>query len=102
MRVYISGPITGVEDYREKFKTAEEKMRAAGYEVINPAELGEVFPDLKYEEYVKLDFALIDMCDAILILEGWEHSKGTDREYHYAKAKGMKVMFNELNNRTGM
>lgn len=25
MKIYISGPITGIEDYKEKFETAEKK-----------------------------------------------------------------------------
>ena len=97
MRVYISGPIAGVENYKEKFSEAAGRMQAAGHEVINPAELNDIFPFMEYEEFMKIDFALLEMCDAILILEGWEHSKGTEREYHYAKAKGIKVMFDEFN-----
>lgn len=37
MRVYISGPITGTEDYMERFAKAEEKLTAAGHQVYNPA-----------------------------------------------------------------
>ena len=29
MRVYISGPITGTDDYMERFAEAEEKLRNA-------------------------------------------------------------------------
>ena len=30
MRLYLSGPITGVNDYRERFKKAEKALRADG------------------------------------------------------------------------
>ena len=26
MKIYISGPITGIEDYKEKFETAEKEQ----------------------------------------------------------------------------
>lgn len=95
MRIYISGPITGIDNYKEIFREAEERISSSGHDVINPAELNEVLPDLEYEEFMKLDFTLLDLCDAILMLEGWEKSKGAVREYHYAMAKGMRVMIDE-------
>lgn len=97
MRVYISGPITGIDNYKEIFREAEERISSSGHDVINPAALSEVLPDLECEEFMKLDFALLDLCDAILMLDGWVNSKGATREYHYAKAKRIKVMFDELN-----
>lgn len=45
MRVYLSGPITGVENYRDNFRNAAERLRADGImDIINPAELCEVLP----------------------------------------------------------
>ncbi len=31
MKVYVSGPITGVEGYMERFNEAEEALLAAGH-----------------------------------------------------------------------
>lgn len=97
MRIYISGPITGIDNYKEIFREAEERTAASGHDVINPAELNDVLPDLEYEEFMRLDFALLDLCDAILMLDGWVNSKGATREYYYAKAKGIRVIFDEFN-----
>ena len=36
MKLYIAGPITGVPDYEERFKKAEEDLKAMGHTVINP------------------------------------------------------------------
>ena len=36
MRTYISGPITGTTDYKERFAVAEQAINAAGYVAINP------------------------------------------------------------------
>ncbi len=37
--IYISGPITGVPDWEEKFNRAAEFYRKKGFTVVNPAEL---------------------------------------------------------------
>lgn len=38
MKVYISGKITGDAGYKQKFKTAQNILESAGFEVFNPAE----------------------------------------------------------------
>lgn len=39
MILYLSGPITGVDNYQEIFRTARGRLTAMGYKVINPAEM---------------------------------------------------------------
>ena len=90
MRVYISGGITGVEDYKKKFADAEQALYLEGHQPFNPTKLD--FPNLDYEEYMRLDFCLLDMCDAIYMLKGWENSRGANREYGYASAKDKIIM----------
>lgn len=41
-RVYLSGPITGIEGYKRKFEGWKDKLVACGYDVVNPAELTSV------------------------------------------------------------
>lgn len=93
MRIYISGPITNVPDYKEKFARSEQNLKAKypDAEIINPTVLDK-FP-LTYDEYMELDLMLLDMCDAIYMLKGWEDSKGANREYGYALAKGNAIYF---------
>ena len=94
MRVYISGPITGTDDYMERFAEAEEKLIKDGYSVINPASVNSMMPsDTTYEEYMTISLALLDMCIAIYMLKGWEKSCGANREYGYALAKDMIIMY---------
>lgn len=90
MKAFISGPVTGVEDYREKFKKAEAELLEQGYTVMNPAVLPAGF---EWEEYMVITLAMLCSCDAIYMLPGWEHSKGATMEYKYAKAMDMTIMF---------
>lgn len=92
MRIYISGAITNDDNYKQKFDNAEKNLINQGYKVINPSSLDTVLPSgLTYEEYMKIDFCLLDMCDAIYMLKGWENSCGANREYGYALAKDMII-----------
>lgn len=91
MTIYISGPMAGIEGYEKNFKAAEVKMKEAGHEVVNPAEIdGE---GMTREELLKLDLWIMEECDAIYMLKGWQQSCGANREYGFALAKGMGVMF---------
>lgn len=75
MRVYISGPITGTDDYMERFAKVEEKLKKAGHSVMNPAKLNSVMPeDTTYEEYMRMSFAMLDMCGAIYMMDGKNHA----------------------------
>lgn len=94
MRVYISGAITGTSDFTERFKEAEERLTKEGFSVINPAHANSYMPkDTAYEEYMKVAFCLLDMCEGIYMMDGWEKSCGANREYGYALAKNMTIMF---------
>ena len=86
MRIYISGGISGVENYREAFKKAQEKLTKDGHDVFNPALYADALPNLPYEEYMKTGLYFLDMCDAIYMLKGWQKSCGANREYGYALA----------------
>ena len=74
MRVYIAGPISGVEGYRTIFKGAADLLRAKGYDVINPAELCDVLPTgASYEEILNVCLhTLLPMADYVALLPGWE------------------------------
>lgn len=91
MRLYISGPITGINDYVNNFKTAQDILNVRGFNTINPAPLSQILPNGDYEEYMAIDFKLIDIADGICLIKGWEHSNGAKREYEYAIANGKHI-----------
>ena len=63
-----------------------------GYNVINPCKISE-YEFLSYEQYLHIDFALIDCADALFMLPDWKNSKGAIREWHYAQAKVKTIIF---------
>ena len=93
MRIYISGPITGTDDFMERFAEVEEKLIKEGFSVMNPASVNSMMPaDTTYEEYMKMSLTMLDMCDAIYMMNGWEKSKGACIEFGYAVAKELIVL----------
>ena len=94
MKIYIRGAITGTDDYMEQFAKAEKELTEQGYSVVNPAKVNAQLPeDTSYEEYMKMCFCMLDMCEAIYMLQGWEKSCGSNRELGYSMAKDMIIMY---------
>ena len=44
MKIYISGAITGTDDYMERFEKAEKELTDKGYSVLNPAKVNAQLP----------------------------------------------------------
>lgn len=92
-KIYISGKITGTNDYMHRFAVVEEKLTKGGFEVINPAKVNGMLPPLSWEQYMAVCKVLIDFCDALYMLQGWEDSKGATIERELAKQKGKIVLY---------
>lgn len=91
MRVYISGPMTGLPGYNyQAFLEAETKLRAQGYEVENPARNE---PQDCWLDYMRQAVAQLAECDAVHLLPGWKDSRGAQVEYQLARGLGLWVMY---------
>ena len=93
--IYLSGRISGNENYKQDFALAEEFLKPLGFYVVNPAELDEVAEGLTYEQYMNICYRLIDISDIIFMVSGWQKSKGANAELSYAKSLGKKVMYQD-------
>lgn len=90
MKLYISGPITGVPNYQENFIKAETILKQAGHEVINPCAV--VLDDSAiWEDYMKADIPLMLMCDGVAVLPGWEASAGARLEVDIAQRLNVSI-----------
>ena len=94
MKIYISGAISNTDNYMERFAKAENELTENGYSAINPAKVNAQLPeDTSYEEYMKMSFCMLEMCDSICMLKDFEKSCGANRELGYAMAKDMIIMY---------
>ena len=96
MRIYISGPITNIPGFKGKFEKAEEKLKIEfpEAEIINPTMV--VLPEsCTHEDYMRIDFMLLDLADVIYMMKGWELSKGACMEFGYAMAKDLIILKEE-------
>lgn len=84
MRLYISGPITGMPDLNTSaFTAAEAALLDRGYEVVNPRTIPLVL-DGDWHYYLREALKLMLTCDALAMLPGWEKSRGAGIEFRLA------------------
>ena len=94
MKIYISGLITGTDDFMERFSIAQKKLERDGHEVVNPALVNSNLPkSTTYSEYMDMSFCMLKMCDAIYLLDGWESSCGAKSERIFAMMNDKKILY---------
>ncbi|MCY1210082.1 hypothetical protein D9M72_217590 [compost metagenome] len=94
-RVYIAGPMTGYVDLNfPAFRAEATALRAAGLEVINPAEIN-VDPSAGWSACMRADIAQLVTSDRSHLLPGWSTSKGASLEHHIGRSLGLLVTLAE-------
>lgn len=97
MKVYLSGPMTGFEEFNyPAFHAHAEALRARGHEVVSPAEqdlVSGLNPEVaEWHEFIRWDLKVLVDCEAIVLMDGWHKSRGARLEHHVADALGMQVL----------
>ena len=109
MKYYLAGPMTGVPQFNiPLFDEAAKKLRAAGFIIISPAErdtyetrnsaLESVDGDHatlvtteSYGDMLSRDMKIIaDEVGGLILLDGWENSRGARLEVYVALVLGRK------------
>lgn len=91
--VYLAGPMTGYPDYNfPAFEEARKQLRRLGAEVHCPAELGQV-EGWEWEQYMRRGLiTMLTNCRAVVVLPGWEQSRGAKMEVGIAAKLRMTVL----------
>ena len=90
-KVYIAGPVSGVEGFRHNFKRAHGLLTRSGYEGVDPTAPGLV-EGWEYRDYINRGLRLLEECDLICMLPGSANSPGAQLELHYAVLCGLPVI----------
>lgn len=102
MKVYISGKMTGLSEEKiwDNFRKVEAFLAKAKTNdeiesIMNPAVTYAMrkFNAFSYEDWLHIDFAMIDACDAVFLLPNWKDSMGAKREIAYAYKNGKAVFY---------
>jgi hypothetical protein len=90
-RIYLSGPMTGLPALNfPAFHAEAARLRALGYEVVNPAEISAGMTS--WGDCLRNDLAALLTCDAVVLLPGWEKSNGAHLEMHVAHRVGIDIV----------
>lgn len=86
--VYISGPMSGRPAFNcPLFHRVERRLLwLYNCEVLNPAKAPE---GLTWQEYMRIDLELLRRATIILLLPGWEKSRGATIEKEFATMLGL-------------
>ena len=93
MKIYISGPISGLPDGNfEAFREAEEAITERGHTAINPHTDCAGFIG-GWSDYMRADIRAMMDADAVLMLPDWEKSRGAALEMQLAMQLNIHIFF---------
>jgi len=103
--IYIAGPYTAENTYslRRNILKAEAAAREVmkhGFVPVIPHSLGDAldtgskFKHFQHHDWMqKLCLPLLSRCDGLLLIEGWQNSKGSRIEFDFAQTNNMPIFY---------
>lgn len=81
MKIYISLPITGhdIEEVEARCIFAKAVIEKKGHIPVSPLDVSPD-PAATYAQHMGNDIAALLECDAVVLLDGWQFSKGCQLE----------------------
>lgn len=91
---YIAGPMSNCPEYNyPAFEAMAKRLRGAGWQIVSPHELHPADPSKPHDWYMRRDLQALVHCGRIVMLDGWERSKGARIEHFNAVELGMKIFY---------
>lgn len=94
-KVYISGKITGDNNFKEKFNNAVLRCCVFGWglnDILNPVDLP---TQTTWEDYMIQDIKELFNCTHIYMISDWEQSKGARIEHAIAVEYGLTIIYQQ-------
>lgn len=108
MICYIAGPYSastqeGVQANIDAAEAIGKQMLLHGYTPVIPHritghwETDPQFAHIKYDEWMRMCIKLLDKCDVIAMVPGWQKSKGAVIEHQHASLRGKTIIYHAAN-----
>lgn len=104
MRLYVAGPMSGYPEHNfPAFRTAAKILRSMGHDVTSPVEMDEsdgfdatTAPNVapgseQWAAFLARDIKVVVDVEGVVVIEGWEKSRGAALEVHVARELGKPV-----------
>ena len=91
-KVFLSGQISGrdTESAKDHFKRVEIDLTKRGKFVLNPADN---VPREAWQDYMRDSISQLVRCEAVVMLDDWQESKGATIERNLALELGLPVYY---------
>lgn len=99
--IYLAGPMTGIRNFNyPAFYRTADILRRRGWDVVNPAELGDAIgtpEDINSNPrmlatLMRIELHAIADCDAIALMTDWHKSVGAKKELELALKLNKEVI----------
>jgi ribosomal protein L13E len=90
-KIYISGRVTGDDDYVKKFRAAARRLEEAGSRAENPVNFVTEREKAVWQKAMRVALRIMTFCDGVALLPDWQESKGAGIEERLARGLGIPV-----------